>query len=249
MSHSTGSCVSLMSSSFPKGCEVSLSTVHILLNWVIRGNRDRLERGMGTNRLMSCIAHLYNEHTSPVDPMTPSRAHIVSVLLSIVGNPKIAYNDNIIIYYSRHEKRDTIEHIEALCPIDRDTPGDDGKPVTDISDRELNAILTQISRVKGHRITVILDCCHSGGTSRDMPELGSRRAPSTMVATLEDMLLTGNNNLKDYPGQQSIFSRDWCPDKDSHVVLAACKPYQFAKAKEIEGENGETGYIGYCEDE
>ncbi|PBK62794.1 hypothetical protein ARMSODRAFT_863836, partial [Armillaria solidipes] len=109
------------------------------------------------------------EHISPADPMNPSRTHIMDALLSIVHNPEILYGDNIVIYYSGHgscypfeEKGNDIEYIEALCPIDRDTISDDGQPVPDISDWEFNAILTLISQAKGHRITVILDCCHSG---------------------------------------------------------------------------------------
>ncbi|SJK99314.1 uncharacterized protein ARMOST_02607 [Armillaria ostoyae] len=198
------------------------------------------------------------EHMSPADTMNPSRTHIIDALLSIIHNPEILYGDNIIIYYSGHgscypfeEKDDNIrytEHIEALCPIDRDTIDDDGQPVPDISDREFNTILTQISRAKGHRITVILDCCHSGSASRNLPEPGARKTPPTMAATLEDMLLTGDKNLRDYPGYQSILSRDWCPDVDSHVVLAACKVYQFAKVKEVEGKAGEAGYIGIFTD-
>ncbi|PBK62769.1 hypothetical protein ARMSODRAFT_1024541 [Armillaria solidipes] len=167
------------------------------------------------------------EHISPADTMNPSHAHIIGALLSIVGNPKIAYNDNIIIYYSRHGSCYSIhetEYIETLCPIDHDTPGDNGKP--------------------GHRITVILDCCHSGGASRDLPEPGARKTPPTTVATLEDMLLTGDKNLRHYPGYQSILLKDWYPDMDSHVVLAACKAYQFAKPKAVEGKDGEVGYIG-----
>ncbi|KAK0222824.1 peptidase C14, caspase domain-containing protein, partial [Armillaria nabsnona] len=124
-----------------------------------------------TNRIQLLLGS--TEHTSPGDLMYPSRANIINALLSIIGNPGILVGDNIIIFYSGHGSRypfegkgDRIEYIEALCPIDRDTIGDDGKPVPDISDREFNTILTQISRVKGHRITVILDCCHSGSVSR-----------------------------------------------------------------------------------
>ncbi|KAK0432291.1 peptidase C14, caspase domain-containing protein, partial [Armillaria borealis] len=115
----------------------------------------------------NCIQLLLGstEHTSPADPMNPSRANIIDALLSITDNPEILYGDNIIIYYSGHgscypfeRKGGTIESIEALCPIDHDAIGDDGKPVPDISDREFNTILNLISRTKGHRITVILDC-------------------------------------------------------------------------------------------
>ncbi|KAK0219281.1 peptidase C14, caspase domain-containing protein, partial [Armillaria nabsnona] len=128
--------------------------------------------GIPSDRIQLLVAS--DEHASPEDPMTPSRAHIVSALLSIIANPGIAYGDNIIIYYSGHgsyypphaEEDDEPEYIETLCPIDRDTPGEDGKPVPDISDRELNTILSLISRAKVHCITVILDCCHSSSISR-----------------------------------------------------------------------------------
>ncbi|KAK0431440.1 peptidase C14, caspase domain-containing protein, partial [Armillaria borealis] len=117
--------------------------------------RDRIQLLVGSK-----------EHTSLEDPMNPSHAHIVSALLSLITNPEITYGDNIIIYYSGHgsyypphmEEGGPTDYTETLCPIDRDTLDADGFPIPDISDRELNTILTLISRVKGHRITLILDC-------------------------------------------------------------------------------------------
>ncbi|KAK0475372.1 peptidase C14, caspase domain-containing protein, partial [Armillaria novae-zelandiae] len=109
------------------------------------------------------------EHQSLGDPTCPSRAHIVGTLLSLITNAEITYDDNIIIYYSGHgsyypphtEEDSETDYIETHSPIDRDTLGDDGNHVPDISDREFNTILFLISRAKGHRITVILDCCHA----------------------------------------------------------------------------------------
>ncbi|KAK0437403.1 hypothetical protein EV421DRAFT_1907433 [Armillaria borealis] len=105
------------------------------------------------------------EHTSPDDPMYPSRTHITDMLFSLIDNPEIEERDNIIIYFSGHgsayscssyhdvEKPDLeteisfsgTGYIEALCPIDRDNCDTNGKPVPDISDREFNTILTLIS--------------------------------------------------------------------------------------------------------
>ncbi|SJL17896.1 uncharacterized protein ARMOST_21463 [Armillaria ostoyae] len=124
------------------------------------------------------------------------------------------------------EEYDETAYIETLCPIDRDKLDANGVPIPDISDCELNTLLTLISREKGHRITVILDCCHSGG------------------ATLQDMLLTGEKYLRHYPGYRSILSKDWYPDMDSHVVLAACKEYQFAKAIKVKQKDGVVEYAG-----
>ncbi|SJL17908.1 uncharacterized protein ARMOST_21476 [Armillaria ostoyae] len=196
------------------------------------------------------------EHTSHKDPVYPSRARIVGALLSLITNPEIAYGDNIIIYYSGHgsyypphtEEDDEPEYIETLCPIDRDTLGENGKPVPDISDREFNTILSLISRAKGHCITVILDCCYSGGVFRNLPEPGARTSPPMARATLQDMLVAGERNLMRHTGYRSILGNDWHPDMDSHVVLAACRDYQYAKAKKAIREDGTAGYIGIFTD-
>ncbi len=129
------------------------------------------------------------EHTSSADPINPSRANIIGALFGIIDNSGILSGDNIIIFYAGHGscfafegiEGGAIEHIEALCPIDRDTIGDDGQPVPDISDREFNTILTRISQVKGHCITVILDCCYSGkiGVTRNRDLYVSRIVTAT----------------------------------------------------------------------
>ncbi|KAK0437903.1 uncharacterized protein EV420DRAFT_154423 [Desarmillaria tabescens] len=201
------------------------------------------------------------EHTSSDHPMNPSRTRIIHTLLSIIGNSQIKYGDNIIIYYAGHgscypcteglyneedDEKLAVEEtgfIEALCPIDRDTVDSNGVPIPDISDRELNTILTLISQAKGSRITVILDCCHSGGITRDLPVPGARTTPRMVRATLQDMLLAGEKNLKHYPSYRSILAKDWRPNMDCFVALTACGDYQFAKAKKVEG-----GYIGLFTD-
>ncbi len=196
--------------------------------------------GVPPNRIQLLLGS--KEHTSSADPMNPSRANIIDALLSIIDNPEILYGDKIVIFYSGHgssypfeREGDALKYIEALCPIDRDTIGDDGKSVPDISDREFNTILKQISQVKGQHITVILDCCHSGSVSRGA---GARMTSQTTHTTLEDMLLAGEKILGGYPGYRSILSKDWYPDMDSYVVLAACKDYQLAKPKMVEGKDG-----------
>ncbi|KAK0207483.1 hypothetical protein IW262DRAFT_1229078, partial [Armillaria fumosa] len=121
--------------------------------------------GVPNNRVQLLLGS--KQHLSPQDPIYPSRVHIVNALLSLITNSEIAHGDNIIVYYAGHSsyypyntgEDDEPDYIETLCSIDRDTPGEDSKPVPDISDRELNAILSLISHAKGHCITVILDCC------------------------------------------------------------------------------------------
>ncbi|KAK0209637.1 hypothetical protein IW262DRAFT_1528429, partial [Armillaria fumosa] len=120
------------------------------------------------------IQYLLGSHDlTPDDPLTPSHANIVNTLCSLIHNDEIQLGDNIIIYYAGHGSsyQCSLNHsltrpncgtylcpIEALCPIDRDTLDSHGRCVPDISDQELNALFTEISRIKGHKITFIADC-------------------------------------------------------------------------------------------
>ncbi len=182
----------------------------------------------------------------------PSRVNILSLLLSLTANPDIGYGDPIIIYFAGHGSRyplsdedkdedddpdfDEDEHsqkfIEALCPVDRKTIDSSGTLIPDITDRELNTILAQISRTKGHRITFILDCCHAGSVTRTLSP-GVRTVPPLEHVSLKNMLLAAEDALRDLPGYRSVFAEDWVPDMDSHVILAACMGDEVAKAKRV----------------
>ncbi|KAK0501482.1 caspase domain-containing protein [Armillaria luteobubalina] len=196
------------------------------------------------------------EPVSSHDAIYPSRDNIIGALFSIITNNKIVCGDNIIVYFSGHGSYyfpsedgdkallDLIRPgaIQAICPIDRDKRDSNGVPIPDISNHELNSILSLIARKKGNHITAIFDCCHAGGVSRSLPETGAQVTHGTKVAMLWGMLEAGEKRLG---GSPSIISRNWCPDLSSHVILAACQTYQYAMAKKVRGKNGETlGYTG-----
>ncbi|KAK0470741.1 caspase domain-containing protein [Armillaria novae-zelandiae] len=206
----------------------------------------------------------------------PSRRNITRKLLSLATDSQIECGDNIIIFFSGHgtsysfsedpQGADGIPDarrssrfaspIEALCPADRGKPDDWGVPIPDISDREINGILHQISRNKGHQITVILDCCHSGSATRDIQaEVEVKRVAP--LGSPEEMLNTAQESLSGYPDYQDVFSEGWRPDNSSHVTLAACSGFQFAVETLVKGVyNGvftrslvDTLRSGYCKKE
>ncbi|PBK64094.1 hypothetical protein ARMSODRAFT_962578 [Armillaria solidipes] len=190
------------------------------------------------------------EHRSLNDFSVPSRVNIVSSLHSLVHNPEIEMGDNIIIYFSGHGScysPSDLDHnagagsIEALCPMDREDLDADDVLIPDISDREINCILKEISRTKGNHITFILDCCHSGSVTRGIDESGIRTIRPLPRASLKSMLDTAEEMMKSFAGYHSILAEDWCPDMTSHVVLAACKEYQFAR--EVKGKDGFNGFF------
>ncbi|PBL01548.1 hypothetical protein ARMGADRAFT_953616 [Armillaria gallica] len=204
--------------------------------------------GMPKERIQ-CLLGSHN--LIPDDPLTPSRANIVNTLYNLIHNDEIQSGDNIVIYYAGHganyycsDRFDTEESgcnmdfcsIEALCPVDRDSIDANGLPIPDISDRELNALFTEISRVKGHNITFIVDCCHASSFDRGASGFGIRTIPITVRASLTDMLRAADEGLQHLPSYISVSSEDWKPNMGSHVILAACRDYQLVK--ETVGKDG-----------
>ncbi len=49
------------------------------------------------------------------------------------------------------------------------------------------------------------------------------------------MLLTAGEAFRSLPGDRSIFAEDWVADMDSHVIVAACRGNEVAKAQRIKG--------------
>ncbi|PBK84634.1 hypothetical protein ARMGADRAFT_1018320 [Armillaria gallica] len=190
---------------------------------------------------------LANHDASPNSPCYPSRANIIDKLHSLRDNPEIQTGDNIIIYFSGHGSTYrcsdffpmVVDGVDHLGTIDAFCPADGGQYVNNcripnISDRELNTIISLIRDAKGNNITFIADCCHSGGVTRKIPSPGTPRvipAPHGMegVSQLKDMLQAGEESLKKRaPGAPSLLAREWKADMTSHVLLAACEDHQFA---------------------
>lgn len=205
---------------------------------------------------------------SPHNNSLPTRANIIDTLFRLSTNPKINKGDSIIIYFSGHGSsyycpdcyntifqshspdssaeaalaKECFQHrcpIEALCPIDRGTPDAQGTCIPDISDREINNILTHIHLAKDARITLILDCCHGGGATRAPLNGYARTAEPLPYGSFVRMLNSAKERMGNWNGYQDVWAEDWIPNTDSHVVLAACKDYELAR--EWKDENGYSG--------
>ncbi len=162
--------------------------------------------------------------------------------------------------YSQYEvgTADALGNIEALCPIDRspkptastnapDNNVDDAKSsvtsdpeVPDICDREINTILADIAKKKGNHITFIVDCCHSASITR-VPLMGVRSITPLPSSSIAAMFSAADQNFKHLAGYQSISEASWRANMDSHVVLAACKDYEYAREVYEEGDSKFNG--------
>ncbi|PBK85219.1 hypothetical protein ARMGADRAFT_1087675 [Armillaria gallica] len=180
------------------------------------------------------------EHASSDNCHIPTRVNIIQTLVSLMDNAEIQNGDKVIIYFSGHGSgysttgycTNANDSIETLCPIDRRETN--GSHIPDISDREIDTIFQNISRAKGHRITFILDCSHTG-TATGVPEQGVRTLPPLSNGSPKYMFDVANDNSRQFPGSQSVCADKWCPDMSSHVVLAACQEHQVVTETRKDG--------------
>ncbi|KAK0227266.1 caspase domain-containing protein [Armillaria nabsnona] len=217
--------------------------------------RDTVSDTTAFQVLLNPIGHifcnLYPEPLATSSCSLPTRENIIRTLVDLSTNSKIQRGDHIIFFFSGHGSsyacssyfKDDIGrngNVEVLCPMDRtsrDVPY--RSIIPDISDREINVILKRICHAKGHQITVILDCCHSGGATR-LPDTGIRLA-LPVEGFLKHVLEAAEKQRKNGGDRVSVLSGDWKPDTFSHVLLAACKEYQLAK--EVIGEDGKSAGV------
>ena len=158
-------------------------------------------------------------------------------------NTRVQHGDTIIMYFAGHGSSyaaaglfpATLAPIESICPVDRGQLLH-GQKVLDISDREINLFLSELCESKGNNITLILDCCFSGGATRSTDEPGARVA-LPLEHTLRDMLNAAELNPRKSWEVGLAVSKDWEPDMTSHVIIAACQDYQ--KAWETADHHGE----------
>ena len=134
--------------------------------------------------------------------------------------------------------------VEALCPCDRGDPSKSSS-VLDISDRELCIFLQELKQAKGARITVILDCCHSGGAARDAITLEGVRSSSEEHPLREALLNAADDDPRRKRGSRLANDEGWGDwDESSCVLFAACLRHELAKERRFtDTDNAWHGYF------
>ena len=170
------------------------------------------------------------------------RSQITDALYDLRDNEKIKFGDNILIHYSGHgssynpknyfmEEPWQAGSIEAICPVDR------GWGARDISERELNSILSEVHAAKGPNITVIFDCCHSGGALRSLEAFDKSPTLRYISAQEDDDALYHMIKLgMDHPRRRSKIdfdSENWEADTTSFVQLAGCRSFELGMEMDV----------------
>ncbi|KAJ7899316.1 caspase domain-containing protein [Mycena leptocephala] len=141
---------------------------------------------------------------------------------------------SMILYFAGHGSRfeapgDLIapdRRVEAMCPVDERTVNDAGEYIHAIPDYVLVRLLSELADKKGDNITVILDCCHSGGMERDVEGIrDARTARSDSCSTPLDL------DSHFWKGKTDTVQshRMWSQSSSSYVLLAACRAEETAR--------------------
>ncbi|GAX40371.1 peptidase C14 caspase catalytic subunit p20 [Tolypothrix sp. NIES-4075] len=191
--------------------------------------------------------------TEPPEPQDqlPTYENIVAKFHAIT---EIAQKDDqVYIHYSGHggraktiypELKGAGQPDEALVPMDIAKTNQ-----RYLRDVEIATLLKKMVN-KGLVVTVVFDSCHSGGTTRgDTAIRGLEGEPDTtsrptdsLVASRQELIqnwleLTGGTARKANAG-------DWLPKSRDYVLLAACRPSEYAFESVFNG-NESNGALTY----
>jgi len=105
------------------------------------------------------------------ETLTPTKANLVQALKVLAGEA-VRPSDRVLIYYSGHGDQvqwtgSPVWH-EALVPHN-------DQQIEYLFDVELNALINDIAK-KTDDLTIVLDCCHSAGATRDLSDVHPKGA-------------------------------------------------------------------------
>ncbi|MCP6760015.1 MAG: caspase family protein [Fischerella sp. CENA71] len=198
-----------------------------------------------------------NVDGSPVPSESPSNwptyENIVRMFQELTL--KAQSGDQVYIHYSGHGGRAATIYQEIKREKGSDetlVPLDIGKPTSRyLRDLELAALLQRMVS-KGLVITVVLDSCHSGGATRagdsdirgaDTNTVDTTRRPTeSLVASASELVKTWQNLTGRTRNATAVGGM--LPDVKDYVLLAACRPSEYAYEYAFNGKerNGALTY-------
>ncbi|KAJ7753237.1 caspase domain-containing protein, partial [Mycena metata] len=187
-----------------------------------------IESFIKTTFTMHSIRRLENEAATCQDILHNFHSHLIE-------NININPGDAIIFYFAGHGSRVTApdgwqsneDLIETICPYDqRVSVNGVVQGVPGIPDVTIAALLRELARKRGNNITVILDCCHSGGATRAPGESRNRSLPSESLPfpDIDKDIWTRDSSKFDSTTKRRGFGGVDC----QYVLLAACGELQRA---------------------
>jgi hypothetical protein len=155
------------------------------------------------------------------EALAPTKANLIQALKAMAGSA-VKPSDRVLIYYSGHGDAQpwtgSLVWHEALVPHDE-------HKIEYLFDVEINALISAIA-ARTNDLTIVLDCCHSAGATRDLSYIQAKGAvralksePSVIAPPdLAALGLGGGRAQERAMGSHLLQSLD--PD---YLVVVACQ--------------------------
>lgn len=188
-----------------------------------------------------CIRRL----DAPYDPLNrnpiaadrlPNYENIANGLRALASK-EVSRGDRVFIYYSGHGSYEKIpqaeSYFEGLVPVDHEEVGL-------LFDVELNQFLQDIAERSGD-LTVILDCCHSAGATRDSASADSNDRFLPLPQARAGQVAPGTERLQRFGSASTVRQAP-----QEYTVIAACHADEVAAECRIPPKVGKTrGLLSY----
>ncbi len=234
---------------YPKlgGCVRDITKVYKFLTERIKIDPDhiiKLTASLGGGNPLESAAHW------------PTYTNMVNAFADLTA--KVKPGDQVYIQYSGHGGRTTTmfpkikgdgEFDEGLVPLDIGKPGDPDARY--LRDAEVHELLQRLVD-KEVRLTVVFDCCHSGGATRDLGGAVKRGIgqADTSPAPTDSKVAPLNELIAHWQGIDAATSRgmqsqsEWRFETKGYTLFAACRANESAFEYPFDGResNGALTY-------
>lgn len=227
-----------------KGCVRDINQVEAFLQHKLKLPSDNILK-------LTASQDTFNNPIEPPEQL-PTYENIVAKFQQLANIAQ--QGDSVYIHYSGHGGRATTLYPEVKGKDGIDealVPTNIGNPNTRyIRDIELAFLLENLVN-RQLIVTLVLDCCHSGGATRgNQTEIRGINAIDTTIRSSESLvasreeLITAWQKLSPTPTRNLAVNGGMLPDAKGYVLLAACRPSESAYEYTFE-ENKRNGVLTY----
>ena len=212
--------------------------------------------GLDTANITMLAATLGGAKPQEPESQWPTYTNMVNAFAKLTN--RVTAGDQVYIQYSGHGGRTTTmfpkikgegEFDEGLVPLDIGKPNDPDARY--LRDAEIHELLKRLVD-KGVRLTVVFDCCHSGGATRDLGGAVKRGIgqPDTSPAPADSKVAPLSELIANWQGIDAATSRglhsqsEWRFETKGYTLFAACRANESAFEYPFDGResNGALTY-------
>ncbi|GAB1544815.1 hypothetical protein NUACC21_74910 [Scytonema sp. NUACC21] len=216
-----------------RGCVRDINLVDAYLKTTLNIPAERIRKLTSPNPKDTALLEV-----TSVQEQEPTYENIVNAFQEITETASTG--NQVYIHYSGHGGR----AITIYSELKGDGQNDEGIVPTDIGEQdgqylrdvELNTLLKRMTD-KGLVVTIILDSCHSGGATRGDCDIRGSNQEDTVIRSRESLVASREELIRNWRSQTEKTNYiSWMPEPRDYVLLAACRPTEYAYEYAVNGK-------------